>query len=156
MVNPVYVAIAAALFLTLGGGLLTPIGPWYRNLRKPEWNPPNWLFGPAWSVILGLWAWAAVLAWHGANDDAGRTSVLVLFGVNAVCHFLWSPLFFKFRRPDWAVVEVMFLWFSLVALLVGLRPFSVLASWLIAPYFAWVSFAACLNGVIVRLNRPFA
>ena len=155
MSTPILAAIAAALFLTIGGGLLTPVGEWYRTLRKPAWNPPNWVFGPAWTIILGLWAWAGVLAWRGAIDDGGRTAVLTLFGVNAVCHFLWSPLFFKLRRPDWALVEVVFLWASLVALLVGLRQFSVLASWLIVPYFVWVSFAACLNGVIVRLNRPF-
>lgn len=156
MSNPVLIAISAALFLTIGGGVLTPIDGWYAALRKPAWNPPNWLFGPAWTIILGLWAWAAVLAWRGTSDTAGRTTVLTLFTVNAVAHFLWGPLFFKLRRPDWALIEVVFLWLSLVALLVGLRPFSVLASWLIVPYFIWVSFAACLNATIVRLNRPFA
>ncbi len=155
MSNPILIAAGTALFLMIGGGLLTPVGKWYADLRKPWWNPPGWVFGPAWSLILGLWAWAAVLAWRGATDEAGRTAVLILFGVNALCHFLWSPLFFKLRRPDWAVIEVFFLWSSLVALLIGVRPYSVQASWLIVPYFVWVSFAACLNGVIVRLNRPF-
>lgn len=155
MNTPVIIAIAAALFLTVGGGLLTPIDGWYAALRKPKWNPPNWAFGPAWTTILALWAWAAVVAWRGASDHAGRIAVLVLFAVNAVCHFLWSPLFFKLRRPDWALIEVVFLWGSLLALLIGLRPFSVLGSWLIVPYFVWVSFAACLNAAIVRLNRPF-
>jgi benzodiazapine receptor len=155
MSKEVLVAIGAALFLAVGGALLTPVGEWYQTLRKPAWNPPNWAFGPAWTIILGLWAWAGVLAWHGAADGAGRTTVLLLFAANAVCHFLWSPLFFKLRRPDWALVEVVFLWGSLVALLIGLRPYSVLASWLIVPYFIWVGFAACLNAAIVRLNRPF-
>ncbi len=153
---PILIAIAAALFLTVGGGLLTPVGGWYARLRKPTWNPPNWAFGPAWTLILGLWAWAAVLAWRGATSPADRQAVLIVFGVNALCHFLWSPLFFKLRRPDLALIEVVFLWFSLLALLIFLRPLSVLASWLIVPYFAWVSFAACLNAAIVRLNRPFA
>ncbi len=152
---PVAVAVAAALVLTVGGGLLTPIDGWYRTLRKPAWNPPNWAFGPAWTLILGAWAWSAVLAWRGAGDAAGQRAVLILYGVNAVCHFLWSPLFFKLRRPDWALVEVVFLWASLFALLVFVPRFSVAASWLIVPYFAWVSFAACLNATIVRLNRPF-
>lgn len=156
MNTPVVVAAGAALFLAFGGALLTPIGGWYRDLRKPPWNPPNWAFGPAWTIILGLWAWAGVLAWNGAATASERTVVLALFGFNAVCHFAWSPLFFKLRRPDWALVEVVFLWSSLVALLVGIRPFSVLASWLIVPYFVWVSFAACLNFAIVRRNRPFA
>jgi len=157
--SPVFVAVCAALVLAVGGGLLTPIDDWYAALRKPAWNPPNWAFGPAWTIILALWAWAGVLAWAGASGDGsgndGRRTVLALFAVNAICHFAWSPLFFKLRRPDWALAEVVLLWLSLVALLFGLRPYSVTATWLIVPYFAWVSFAACLNLAIVRLNKPF-
>lgn len=148
-------AILWAVILGGAGGVLTTIGPWYRNLKKPPWQPPDWLFGPAWTLILGLAAWAAVLAWNGAVDDAGRTAIIILYGVNFVFHFLWSPLFFNFRRPDWALVEVVFLWVSVLALCVGLRQFSVLASWLIVPYLVWVSFAAILNLFIVRLNAPF-
>jgi translocator protein len=148
-------AVAWAVILGGAGGLLTTIGPWYRALVKPTWQPPDWLFGPAWTLILGLAAWAAVLAWDGAVDDAGRTAVIILFGVNFVFHFLWSPLFFNLRRPDWALIEVVFLWASVLALCVGLRQFSVLASWLIVPYLVWVSFAAILNLFIVRLNAPF-
>lgn len=156
MDTPVMVAVGSALVLTVGGALFTPIDGWYAGLKKPTWNPPNWAFGPAWTLILGLWAWSSILAWRGAPDPAGERAVVILYGVNAVCHFLWSPLFFKLKRPDLAVIEVLFLWASLLALLVFVRPMSELATWLIVPYFAWVSFAACLNGVIVRLNRPFA
>jgi translocator protein len=155
MSTQVWMAIAWAVVLGGVGGALTPIGPWYRNLKKPSWQPPDWLFGPAWTVILGLAAWAAVLAWNGAPDAATRTDVIILYVVNFACHLLWSPLFFKLRRPDWALIEVVFLWSSVLALLVGLRPASVMASWLIVPYFVWVSFAALLNLAIVRLNRPF-
>lgn len=82
--------------------------------------------------------------------------MIVLFATNAVFHALWSPLFFRARRPDWALIEVVFLWASLVALVAGLWPISHRASLLIVPYLAWVSFAAWLNSAIVRLNRPFA
>ncbi len=153
--TPVLVAAGGAIALGVVGGLMTPIGPWYANLRKPGLQPPNWLFGPAWTVILGLAAWSAVTAWNAAADDAARASVVILFGTNALFHLLWSPLFFRLRRPDWALIEVVFLWGSLVALVVGLRPISEFASWLIVPYLAWVSFAAWLNWAIVRLNRPF-
>lgn len=148
-------AILWAVILGGAGGLLTSIGPWYRELKKPSWQPPDWLFGPAWTVILGLAAWAAVLAWDGAVDDSGRRVIVILYAVNFVFHLLWSPLFFTARRPDWALIEVPFLWASVLALCVGLRDHSVLASWLIVPYLAWVSFAAVLNWQIVRLNRPF-
>ena len=149
------IAAAVALFLGGFGGLMTPIGQWYYDLRKPSLQPPNWLFGPAWTVILGLAAWSAVVAWNAAPDQAARTGIIILFSTNAVFHALWSPLFFRARRPDWALVEVVFLWVSLVALVAGLWPISHLASLLIVPYLLWVSFATWLNSAIVRLNRPF-
>jgi tryptophan-rich sensory protein len=149
------VAAFAALAVCAVGGVLTEIGPWYRGLRKPSWQPPDWLFGPAWTLILGMAAAAGVLAWNGAPTDAARACVVSMFAVNAVFHILWSPLFFKWKRPDWALAEVGFLWLSILALVIGLAPYSALASWLVAPYLAWVTFAAWLNYTIVRLNRPF-
>lgn len=151
----IIVAIAWAVLLGGLGGVLTSIGPWYRALKKPSWQPPDWLFGPAWTLILGLAAWAAILAWEGAETDADRNAVIILYAVNFVCHFLWSPLFFTLKRPDWSLIEVVFLWVSVLTMLIFLRPYSELASWLIVPYFVWVSFAAILNLKIVRLNEPF-
>jgi translocator protein len=145
-----------ALILLGGGGLLTTIGSWYRNLRKPRLQPPDWLFGPAWTVILGAAAWAGVLAWRAAPDDAARTAIIILFAVNGLCHFLWSPIFFTWKRPDFALIEVVFLWVSVAALIYGLAAFSKTASLLCVPYLLWVSFAAWLNWAIVRLNGPFA
>lgn len=142
MWGPILTAGGVALFLGVFGGLMTPLGRWYDDLRKPSWQPPDWLFGPAWTVILGLAAWSAVLAWNAADGSGERTLVVGLFGFNALCHALWSPLFFRLRRPDWALIEVAFLWASLVALVVGLWPISRTASLLILPYLAWVSFAA--------------
>ncbi|MGC6331633.1 TspO/MBR family protein [Rhizorhabdus sp. FW153] len=155
MWTPIIVAGGGALFLGVLGGLMTPIGTWYRKLSKPTLQPPDWLFGPAWTIILGLAAWSAVTAWNAAPDAAARTNVIILFATNALFHALWSPLFFRARRPDWALIEVIFLWSSLVALVIGLWPISHFASLLILPYLLWVSFAAWLNYAIVRLNGPF-
>jgi len=150
---PVIAAIAWAVILGGAGGLLTTIGPWYRALRKPPWQPPDWLFGPAWTIILGLAAWAAVLAWRGAAGDPGaERTIIALYAINFLFHLLWSPLFFALRRPDLALIEVVFLWVSVLALIVGLRPWSATASWMLVPYISWVSFAALLNLAIVRLN----
>ena len=148
-------AIAWAVGLCLIGGLMTPRADWYARLNKPSWQPPGWAFGPAWTLILGLAAWSGVIAWRAAESAVDQRSVLILFAVNGLCHLAWSPLFFKAQRPDWALIEVVFLWASLVALVVGLWPISVMAALLILPYLAWVSFAAFLNLTIVRLNpRP--
>ncbi len=118
-------------------------------------QPPDWLFGPAWTVILALWAYAGVLSWEGAPDDAARLRIVGLFAANFVLHLVWSPLFFKAKRPDWAMVEMPVLWVSIVAMMVGLAPFSSAAPWLLAPYIVWVSFAMWINYAIVRLNGPF-
>ena len=151
---PIVFAVVWALVLTVGGGLLTSIGEWYRDLNKPSWQPPDWLFGPAWTVILVLAAWAFVLSWNGA-PEADRPLLIGLYLANGLCHFLWSPLFFTAKRPDWALIEVPFLWLSVLALCIFLREWSVAASWMIVPYLVWVSFAAILNWKIVKLNGPF-
>lgn len=156
MLEPhIIAAILWALILAGAGGALTSIGPWYRNLRKPSWQPPDWLFGPAWTVILSSAAWAAILAWEGATTDADRKIVIGLYVANFIFHFLWSPLFFGLKRPDWALKESVLLWASVVALCVGVLPYSALASGLLLPYVLWVSFASYLNYEIVKLNGPF-
>ena len=156
MAIPVVVASVTVIFVLAVGGWTTTVGTWYEHLRKPPWNPPNWVFGPAWTVILALAAWSGVSTWTNVgNDDPGRVLILALFGVNIVLHMLWSPLFFALKRPDWALIEVPFLWASIAALMLGVGRYSALAVWLLLPYLLWVTFAAFLNLKIVRLNRPF-
>jgi translocator protein len=151
----VLVASVAAATVAILGGIATPIGPWYRKLRKPSWQPPDWLFGPAWTVIFGTIAAAGVFAWWGATDRARTWLVILLFALNAALNVLWSVLFFTFRRPDWALIEVVALWLSILALVLAFKSFAPAASLLLLPYLAWVAFAAILNRAVVRLNAPF-
>jgi tryptophan-rich sensory protein len=151
--TPIIVAAGVTLAVLGVGAATTSVGRWYEELRKPPWNPPNWLFGPAWTVILGLAAWAGVLAWNHAPGADSHLRIGILFGVNIFFHMLWSPLFFTLRRPDWALMEVPFLWLSILALMLGLAQWSALAVLLLLPYLLWVAFAAYLNLVIVRLQR---
>lgn len=153
--TPVIAAALAATTVGLAGGLLTDLSPWYYALRSPAWKPPDWLFGPAWTAIFACAALAGLYAWNGSRRRADHMRILTLFGVNAALNVLWSLLFFRLHRPDWALIEVVLLWSSIVALIVGLARYSRTASWLLAPYLAWVSFAAVLNLAIVQLNGPF-
>jgi benzodiazapine receptor len=152
----VLAAAAAALAVGLLGALVTDLGPWYYGLRKPAWQPPDWMFGPAWTAIFGLAALSGILAWNGAPDAASRRRIGWLFAANAVLNILWSALFFRFQRPDFALAEVVLLWLSILALILLLPGSSRAASWLLVPYLAWVTFAAMLNLAVVRLNYPFA
>jgi translocator protein len=149
------VATVIVAFVALLGGVATEIGDWYEGLRFPSWRPPNWLFGPAWSLIFFLTATSGVLAWEQAPDDSARSWLLALFLVNAALNIAWSPLFFKLRRPDWALVELVFLWLSIVSLVIAVGSISTFAGALLAPYLAWVSFAGYLNWTMIQLNKPF-
>jgi translocator protein len=143
-------------FATAGiGRALTELGPWYRDLIFPPWKPPDAAFGVIWSLLFTLGAISGWLAWQAAGTVALRRRVLVLFGLNAALNILWSALYFKLQRPDWALYEVGLLWLSIVALIVGLWRISRWASLLLLPYAAWVAVAAALNLATVRLNGPF-
>ena len=155
MAIPVVIATGTVILVLAIGGWTTTVGTWYRDLHKPPWNPPNWVVAPAWTDILALAAWSGVSAWTNAPDNPGRVLIFALFGINIVLHLLWSPLFSALKRPDWALIEVLFLWLSIAALILGVGRYSTLAVWLLLPYLLWVTFAAFLNLTIVRLNRPF-
>jgi tryptophan-rich sensory protein len=153
--GPTLVAAAAATFVAVTGALLTTIGPWYRSLRKPSWQPPDWLFGPAWTLIFILEAASGVIGWHHVPHDSWMALLLVLYALNGFFNIYWSVLFFRNRRPDHALREVPFLWLSVVGIMIVLAIFTG-PTWLfMLPYLLWVSFAAFLNYTIVRLNEPF-
>ena len=153
-----YTALTFALLygigLNLAGGLLTDLSDWYFDLKKPWFQPPGWAFAPAWTIILGLAGWALYIGLTEASG-AQYTAIAVAFGVNAVLHFLWSPLFFKLRRPDWSFYENFALIASCAALIAVLMPVSTFAAWLIVPYLVWTCFAQAINFEVVRLNGPF-
>jgi tryptophan-rich sensory protein len=152
----VLIATAATLVVAFTGGALTRLDAWYFALKQPSFKPPDWVFGPAWTLLFILITIAAVWAWRAADETpARRRWLLWLFSGNAVCNVVWSGLYFFLRRPDWALIEVVFLWLSIVLLIVHLWPYCRRAAWLLVPYLAWVSFAAVLNLATVRLNAPF-
>jgi translocator protein len=150
------VAAGAALATAIAGGAMTRIDGWYRALEKSSLNPPDWLFAPAWTVIYALAALAATFGWRDAPTQRERSLLTILFFINAILNIAWSAAFFTLRRPDWALAEVATLWISVLVLIVFLGRFSRIASLLLFPYLAWVSFAAFLNYEVVRLNGPFS
>lgn len=153
--RPIAVAAAVALSVAVLGGVMTDIGPWYRALEKSALTPPDWAFGPAWTVIYALAAVAAVLGWRSAKTSRARSILISLFFVNAILNVLWSFIFFSVKRPDLALAEVATLWISVLALIIFLWPVRRTAALILSPYLAWVAFAAYLNYRVVVLNPPF-
>jgi tryptophan-rich sensory protein len=132
------------------GALFMP-GEWYAALNKPAWNPPSWIFGPVWTALYAMMALAAWLVWQRGGFAAQRRP-LGLFLAQLALNALWTPLFFGLRQPGVAFAETLLLWLAILATLLAFRPVSRTAVWLIAPYLAWVSFAAVLNLTLWKLN----
>lgn len=138
-------------FAAAGTAVFVSTDGWYAALHKPSWNPPAWLFGPAWTLLYTTMAVAAWLVWRkGGWKAQGRT--LGLFLLQWLLNALWTPLFFGLHRPGLAFAEIVLLWMAIAATLVSFWRVRQLAGILLVPYLAWVSFAAALNFTIWQLN----
>ncbi|MBU3709202.1 MAG: TspO/MBR family protein [Burkholderiaceae bacterium] len=152
--KPIVIAILLSLIVGGLGGAATEIGPWYFQLQKPSWQPPDWLFGPAWTTIYVLTSIAGVKAWRRA-DEVQRRYFMGALLLNLVLNLLWSLIFFTSQRPDIALIEVVPLWLSILLMVLLVRSYSPVSALLMLPYLGWVAFAAYLNWTIVTLNAPF-
>lgn len=136
----------------LGAIATTPeIDGWYRTIVKPEWNPPNWVFGPVWTTLFVLMGISAWLVWKPAGFRAAATP-LALFAAQLTFNVAWSWIFFGMHQIGWAVIEIIILWATILATTVAFFRRSKPAGWLLVPYMGWVSFATMLNFAIWRLN----
>ena len=153
-------AIGLAGFLLLcyavaGVGALSTvpnIPTWYAALNKPSFNPPNWIFGPVWTLLYTLMAIAAWIVWRKHSTSTTRLDALMVFGLQLTLNFLWTPIFFHFHQLLTAVVVIALLWLAILATILMFWRVSRLAATLLLPYLAWVSFAAALNVAILSLN----
>ncbi len=151
------VGLAAWIALCLGAAALGAIATspeipgWYRALVKPSWNPPAWVFGPVWTALYVMMGVAAWLVWRPGGFRAAAAP-LMLFGVQLGLNVAWSWVFFGLRQPGWAVVDILLLWVAIAATMGAFFARHRAAGWLLAPYLAWVTFAAGLNIAIWRLN----
>lgn len=143
----------AAVFAAATTGAVFKPGQWYRDLQKPRWTPPDWAFPVVWSVLYLMIAVAGWLVWE-ATTGWERTFLIGVYLLQLALNAGWSVIFFGFRNPRLALLEVGAMWLSIAALIVLFWPVSQIASLLLVPYLAWVSIAAALNAEIVRLNRP--
>lgn len=141
----------ALCFAASASAVFVSTGDWYASLNKPPWNPPVWVFGPAWTLLYILMAVAAWLVWReGGWQAQGRA--LRLFLLQWFLNALWTPLFFGLHRPGLAFAEIIALWLAIAATLWSFWSVRKLAGVLLVPYLAWVGFAAVLNFTIWRLN----
>ena len=139
--------VAAVFAAAVIGARFRPDG-WYDDLAKPSWQPPKWVFAPVWTLLYVAIAVAGWRLW-----DAGSRLGVTLWAVQLALNAVWSPLFFGARRIDLALVDVAALWAVVAATVIVAAAVDGVATALLVPYLAWVSFAAALNFTVWRLNR---
>ena len=96
-----------------------------------------------------------VFTWRALPNNKAATTMIGLYAFNAALNILWSDLFFRLQRPDWAMIELIFLWGSILALIVFSLRYSKVSALLLLPYIVWVSVAGALNWQVLQLNGPF-
>lgn len=128
------------------------ISGWYVYLNKPSFNPPNWLFGPVWTILYTVMGISVFLVWREGGRGRQNRRALATFGVQLVLNALWSPAFFGLRSPIAGLVVITALWFAIVFTMVEFFKLSGKAALLLVPYVLWVSFAALLNFSILIMN----
>lgn len=152
----VLVFVATCLVVGYLSSIVTrsSITTWYPYIEKPSFNPPNWIFGPIWTMLYVFMGVAAGLVWD--KIDLKRDEVkkaLIYFTIQLALNALWSFLFFGLKNPMLAMIEIVLLWLMIYETYVKFGKLDKIAGYLFIPYLLWVSFASILNASIWWLNR---
>ena len=143
--------------VVVGGvsGALTSgaIRGWYRTIERPEWNPPDWVFGPVWTTLYVMMGVALLQVVRSDGAGRARQVGLGLFAVQLVLNFGWSWIFFVNHDLQSAFIEILALWLAIAATIAAFLRVRTSAGLLLVPYLAWTSFATALSGAIWQLNR---
>ncbi|MBI1961400.1 MAG: tryptophan-rich sensory protein [Parcubacteria group bacterium] len=133
-------------------GTLSKMEPWYSQLVKPGFTPPDWVFGPVWTLLFLCMGVALYMVWqHGRGEH--RRLALVLFGAQLSLNVAWSFIFFGAHEVGYAFIEIQALWLAILGATIAFWRVRAAAGILMLIYLAWVSFAVLLNGAIWQLNR---
>ncbi len=125
---------------------------WYKNLIKPSFNPPGWVFGPVWTVLYIMMGISAYLIWQKKDSDHLAIIALIIFFIHLFFNTTWSIAFFGLQNPALAFINIIILLFFIITLIFIFFKIDKTACYLLIPYLLWVSFATVLNYSIWQLN----
>jgi benzodiazapine receptor len=154
-IKPYLICIAICFIVEVSVGLITQgyVNTLYKNLIKPEFTPPKWIFAPVWSLLYLMmgFAWGHVNAIYSDYKITKRANAL--FTTQLFFNFLWSIIYFVFHNIGYAFLDIILLWLILIWTIHEFFKISKLSGWLLIPYLLWTSYAAILNASILYLNR---
>ncbi len=137
----------------LGSLATTPSIPtWYASLTKPAWTPPNWLFGPIWTILYILLGVAAFIVWREGFQRKEVKIALGIFSLQLILNILWSVVFFAFRSILGAFIIILIFWIMILITIITFYRVSKPAAIILIPYITWVTIAAALNYTVYILN----
>ncbi|MDF1753080.1 MAG: tryptophan-rich sensory protein [Verrucomicrobiales bacterium] len=150
---PIGCALAClALGFLSGFSTFESIEGWYSTLKKPSFNPPNWIFGPVWSVLYLAMGIAVGLIANLGLSHPGVKLALTLFAIQMLFNVIWTPVFFGMHQILAALVIIVLLWTAILICMIKFFKLRRLSGWLLVPYLLWVSFATVLNASLWILN----
>ena len=152
--NIIKLIICLIVPMLVGGisGVATVAGikDWYVHLNKPFFNPPNYLFGPVWSILYLLMGISLFMILQ--SKSITKKKAISIFFVQLFLNFWWSFLFFKFQLLGISLIEIVLMWLSILWMIIEFKKINKTAAYLQIPYLAWVTFASLLNLAIWYLN----
>lgn len=128
------------------------VDTWYQTLSKPSFTPPGGVIGTVWIILFILMGISLYIVWNKGTKKKNVKNALWIFGIHLIFNILWSVLFFGLKSPLLAFIEIIILWFLILATILSFYKISKISSYLLIPYILWVSFASYLNLSILRLN----
>ena len=149
-----FVIVVATFLITFPAGIVTraALDPWYYNLIKPAFNPPNWIFGPVWTL---LYIMMSVAAWLAYKKSKHSNKILTVYFVHLLINASWSYVFFYYKQIFIASFIISIIIFFNLYLMVLYSKYSKPSVLLMLPYFAWLTFALYLNSTIYILNSTY-
>lgn len=147
-------SISICLIVSFISSLITmkAVPVWYEHLHKPWFTPPNFLYSPLWTVLYIMMAVSLYLVWVRGSRSVYAKPAMFAFAIQLLLNFMWTVLFFGYRNPAYAFVDIILLWTAIIATANYSYNVSRPAAFLLIPYFLWVTFAAVLNYGIMILN----
>ncbi len=149
------VSILICLTVGLIGSFFTlrSVSTWYTALSKPSFAPPNYLFAPVWTLLYIMIGASLYLVWRKGIKSKKSRDAIFLFGLQLALNGIWSPVFFGLKNILLALVILAFMWVYILKTILAFKKIDSLASYLLYPYLAWVTFAGVLNFSVWILNR---
>lgn len=145
------ILIPLALGAIAGRFTAQAVPEWFASLNRPSFSPPNWLFGPVWTILYILLGISLFLIWKQIPSKE-RNKALWIFSIQMFLNFIWSFVFFYFNQIGLALIVIVCLWFSIVLMLIRFYKIKPLAAYLNIPYLLWITFASILNAGYYILN----